>query len=252
MARVAIITGATGGLGMEFTRVINSYDDIDEIWAVGRNNDKLNSMKEMYDKVVSVRADFSDNGMEILSRKIEEEKPDIRLLINNAGVGYLGPYENMEPKRVKEFCNINCTVPAEIIAASLPYMQERAGILNISSASSFQPNPYLALYSASKVFVKNLSRALNVELKSRKIIVTAVCPGWVDTDMLPREKDGKKIKYTGMISVEKVVEKALKDYKKGKDMSTPGFFAKYFRFYSKVVPTRIVMKQWTAVIRKYL
>ncbi len=252
MAKVAIITGATGGLGMEFTRVIDTYDDIDEIWAVGRNREKLNRLKEMYDKVIPVRADFADDGMITVSRKMEEEKPDVRLLINNAGVGYLGGYEQMEPTNINEFCGINCTVPAELIFVALPYMQEGAGILNISSASSFQPNPYLALYSASKVFLKNLSRALSVELKPRKITVTAVCPGWIDTDMLPRERDGKKIKYTGMISVEKVVKKALKDYKKGKDMSTPGFFAKYFRFYSKVVPTRIVMKQWTAVIRKYL
>lgn len=252
MARVAIITGATGGLGMEFTRVIDSYDDIDEIWAVGRNKDKLNQLKEMYDKVISVQADLSDGGMEIISRKMKEENPDIRLLINNAGVGYLGFYEKMEPESVRDFCSINCTVPAELISASLPHMQEGAGILNISSASSFQPNPYLALYSASKVFLKNFSRALSVELKPRKIKVTAVCPGWIDTDMLPREKDGKKIRYTGMISAEKVVEKALKDNKKGKDMSTPGFFSKYFRFYSKVTPTRIVMKQWTAIIGKYL
>ena len=252
MARVAIITGATGGLGTEFVHVINSYASVDEIWAVGRNNDKLNKIKEVYNKVIPVRADFADDGMEIVSRKIEEEKPDIRLLINNAGVGYLGKYENMEPESVKEFCSINCTVPAELISVSLPYMQEDAGILNVSSASSFQPNPYLALYSASKVFVKNLSRALNVELKPRKITVTAVCPGWVDTDMLPREKDGRKIKYTGMISAEKVVEKALRDNRRGKDMSTPGFFSKYFRFYSKVIPTRIVMEQWTAIIGKYL
>ncbi len=252
MIRVAIITGATGGLGTEFTRVISSYDDIDEIWAVGRNIDKLTRMKEMYDKVISVPVDFADNGMEILSRKLKEEKPDIRLLINNAGVGYLGHYENMEPKSVKALCSINCTVPAELISVSLPYMQEGAGILNISSASSFQPNPYLALYSASKVFVKNFSRALNIELKPRKIRVTAVCPGWIDTDMLPREKNGKVIKYTGIISAKKVVERALRDHKKGKDISTPGFFSKYIRFYSKVTPTSIVMKQWTAIIGKYL
>ncbi len=252
MIRVAIITGATGGLGTEFTRVISSYDDIDEIWAVGRNIDKLTRMKEMYDKVISVPVDFADNGMEILSHKLKEEKPDIRLLINNAGVGYLGHYENMEPKSVKALCSINCTVPAELISVSLPYMQEGAGILNISSASSFQPNPYLALYSASKVFVKNFSRALNIELKPRKIRVTAVCPGWIDTDMLPREKNGKVIKYTGIISAKKVVERALRDHKKGKDISTPGFFSKYIRFYSKVTPTSIVMKQWTAIIGKYL
>ena len=252
MARVAIITGATGGLGMEFTRVVNSYDDIDEIWAVGRNREKLNILKETYGKVIPISADLSADGLSIITRKIEEENPDIRLLINNAGIGYLGAYEEMGDESVKSFCDINCTAPAVLISAALPYMHEGSGILNVSSASSFQPNPYLSLYSASKVFVKNLSRALYMELKPRKISVTAVCPGWIDTDMLPQEKNGKKIKYTGIISSKKVVEKALKDNKRGKDISTPGWFSKYFRVYSKITPTKLVMNQWTRVIRQYM
>ena len=128
MAKIAIVTGATGGLGAEFVRVINLYDDIDEIWAVGRNTEKLNKLAQMHNKVIPMQADFSDNGMEIISCKIKEEKPDIRLLINNAGVGFLGPYEAMEPKSVSDFCSINCTAPAELISASLPYMGDGAGI----------------------------------------------------------------------------------------------------------------------------
>lgn len=252
MARVAIITGATGGLGMEFIRVIDNWDDIDEIWAVGRNEDKLNNLSDSYKKVVAIRADLLKNGMEILAEKVMSEKPEIRLLINNAGVGYFGLFEKLDGKQVENYCSLNCTVPSRLISCSLPYMNEGSGILNISSASSFQPNPYLALYSASKVYLKNLSRALSMELKSRGITVTAVCPGWIDTEMLPHEKDGKSIKYTGMIRAEKVVKRALKDYRKGKDMSVPGAFSKWFRFYSKVMPTGIVMKQWMKVTRKYL
>ena len=252
MASIALITGATGGLGMEFTRVINSYSDIDEIWAIGRNTEKLESIKSKYQKVVPISADLSTDGAQVIKRKIEEEKPDIKLLINNAGIGYLGEYEKMGTEKILNFCEINCTAPATLISVALPYMHEGAGILNISSASSFQPNPYLALYSASKVFVKNLSRALYMELKPRKITVTAVCPGWIDTDMLPREKDGKQIKYTGIISAEKVVQKALKDNRKGRDMSTPGWFSKYFRVYSKVTPTKITMKQWMKIVEKFV
>jgi short-subunit dehydrogenase len=252
MASIALITGATGGLGMEFTRVINSYGDIDEIWAIGRNTEKLETIKSKYQKVVPISADLSADGVCVIKRKIEEEKPNIKLLINNAGIGYLGEYEKMGTEKIQNFCEINCNVPATLISVALPYMHEGAGILNISSASSFQPNPYLALYSASKVFVKNLSRALYMELKPRKITVTAVCPGWIDTDMLPREKDGKKIKYTGIISAEKVVKKALKDNRKGRDMSTPGWFSKYFRVYSKVTPTKITMKQWMKIVEKFV
>ena len=252
MARVAIVTGATGGLGMEFVSSVNSRDDIEEIWAIGRNTDKLNALSSSFSKVRTICADLLDNGMELVANKLTNERPDVRLLINNAGVGYLGLYEEMDSQKIQNFCNLNCTIPSMLITLVLPYMREGSGILNISSASSYQPNPYLALYSASKVYLKNLSRALYVELKPKQINVTAVCPGWIDTEMLPKENNGKKIKYTGIISAKKVVSKALNDNLKGKDMSTPGLFSKYFRFYSKVTPTRIVMSQWKHIIRKYM
>ena len=126
---------------------------------------------------------------------------------------------------IDDLCKINCRVPSMLISIALPYMCAGARILNIASASSFQPNPYLSMYSASKVSLKNLSRALSVELKPRGITVTAVCPGWVDTGMLPREKNGRPIRYIGMVKPDVVVKKALRDSRYGKDLSTPGFFA---------------------------
>lgn len=252
MKRIAIVTGATGGIGGIFVKKICAMDDIDEVWAVGRNKDKLDALCAVSQKVVPVIADLASDGADVISRLISEKSPDIRILVNNAGTGYMGPFEKMEKGQVRDICRLNCSVPSELISVTLPYMHEGAKILNISSASSFQPNPYLAMYSASKVYLKNFSRAINVELKSRKITATAVCPGWVDTGMLPRTKDGKEIKYAGMIDPETVVNKALKDSAKGKDMSVPGAFAKYFRFYSKIMPTNIVMNQWSRSIRKYV
>ena len=252
MKRIAIVTGATGGIGGIFVKKICAMDDIDEVWAVGRNKDKLDALCAVSQKVVPVTADLASDGADVISCLISEKSPDIRILVNNAGTGYMGPFEKMEKGQVRDICRLNCSVPSELISVTLPYMHEGAKILNISSASSFQPNPYLAMYSASKVYLKNFSRAINVELKSRKITATAVCPGWVDTGMLPRTKDGKEIKYAGMIDPETVVNKALKDSAKGKDMSVPGAFAKYFRFYSKITPTNIVMNQGSRSIRKYV
>lgn len=252
MARVAIITGATGGLGAEFIRRVDSREDIDEIWAIGRNVNKLKELSDSYAKVKTIGVDLLDNGMEIISDKLTGEHPNVRLLINNAGIGYFGLYEEMDSQKVRDFCSLNCTIPSMLMTLVLPFMSEGSGILNISSASSYQPNPFLALYSASKVYLKNLSRALYVELKPRHINVTAVCPGWIDTEMLPKEKNGMKIRYTGMISAKKVVSKALKDNRKGKDMSTPGLFSKYFRLYSKVTPTKLLMNQWKRIIEKYI
>ena len=252
MAGLAIITGATGGIGNQFVKTVCRFDDIDEIWAVGRNKEKLESLKNQYPKITAVEADFSKDGVSVIAELIKKKNPDIRLLINNAGIAYMGQFEKMSVSDVERFCKINCSAPSELMSIVLPNMKEGAKIINVSSASSFQPNPYLSMYSASKVYLKNLSRALKVELKSKGISVTCVCPGWVDTEMLPRMQNGKKVKYAGMLSAEKVVRKALKDSARGKEMSVPGFFAKYLRFYSKIMPAKIVMKQWLMIMKKYL
>ncbi len=252
MARVAIVTGATGGIGIKFVERICLMDDIDEIWAVGRNKEKLNKLLEKSSKVFPVDADLAVDGVNVIADMIDRDKPDIRILINNAGIGYMGSYDDMGRNKVAACCTVNCTAPSELISIVLPFMKEGAKILNISSASSFQPNPYLTVYSASKVYLKNLSRALSVELKPRGITVTCVCPGWVDTGMLPKTKGGETIKYNGLISPDLVVDKALRDCSRGKDMSVPGYFAKYFRFYSKITPASLVMKLWVNAIKKYI
>lgn len=255
MARIAIVTGATGGIGAEFVREICSnaaYADIDEIWAVGRNKDKLESLRTFSAKVVAVESDLASDGVSVLARRMAEAAPDLRLLVNNAGTAYMGLFEKMEAGQVEGMCTVNCSSLASLTAESLPYMHEGAGIVNVASAASFQPNPYLSLYSASKAFVRQLSRALAVELKGRDIRVTCACPGWVDTGMLPREKDGVKIRYPGMISPGDVARKALADNRKGKDMSVPSFFAQFCRLYSKWMPTKLVMAQWSHMIAKYI
>lgn len=257
MKKVAIITGATGGIGAGFVKELVNMDDVDEVWAIGRNKLRLEELKKISPKVVIIEADLSVDGVDIIDKKIKEmntkKEINVSILVNDAGVAYMGEFENMSTEEVERFCKINCSAPSEIISIALPYMHEDSRILNISSASSFQPNPYLTMYSASKVFLTNFSRALGLELRHRGITVTCVCPYWVDTEMLPRTReDGKRIKYTGMISVDKVVKKALRDSRLGRDMSVPGFFANYFRFYAKIMPTSIVMKQWIFGIRNYI
>ncbi len=252
MKKVAIITGATGGIGRKFVEAINAYEDIDEVWAVARNRCKLDLLHFEHAKVVAVDADLSNEGVKVIRNKLLLEKPYVRILVNNAGAAYMGLFEEMGTENIERLVRLNCSAPAALVSEVLPYMKPGARILNVSSASSFQPNPYLCMYSASKVFVKNFSRALSYELKPRKITVTAVCPGWVDTEMLQKEWDGKKVRYPGMISADLVVEKALADSSKGKDMSVPSFFAKYFRAYSKIMPSRIVMRQWVHSVKDYV
>ena len=247
---IAIVTGATGDIGEEFVKSLLS--ETDQVWAVGRNENKLTSLKEKYgDKIVPVRVDLSDRD-DIFSfcEKIESEKPEIRYLVNNAGVAKMKPVSEFTLEEISDMLDINDKAATLICRACIPYMVKGSYILNVASASAFQPNPYIALYSASKAYLLSFTRSLNVE--NENITCTAVCPGWVDTKMLPKQRDGKDIRYPGMTPASKVVEIALKDCHKGKDVSVCSFYFRYMRFLSKVTPHSIAMKMWVKAIRQYI
>lgn len=247
---IAIVTGATGDIGEEFVKSLLSESD--QVWAVGRSENKLTSLKEKYgDKIVPVRVDLSDRD-DIFSfcEKIESEKPEIRYLVNNAGVAKMKPVSEFTLEEISDMLDINDKAATLICRACIPYMVKGSYILNVASASAFQPNPYIALYSASKAYLLSFTRSLNVENES--ITCTAVCPGWVDTKMLPKQRDGKDIRYPGMTPASKVVDVALKDCHKGKDVSVCSFYFRYMRFLSKVTPHSIAMKMWVKAIRQYI
>lgn len=247
---IAIITGATGDIGEEFVRKL--IGEVDSVWAVGRSENKLSPLKDLFgEKIIPVKVDLSDKD-EIFSfcRKIESEKPSIKYLVNNAGTAKMAPVSDFTLEEISDMLDINDKAATLICRACIPYMEKDSYILNIASASAFQPNPYIALYSASKAYLLSFTRSLNVENES--ITCTAVCPGWVDTKMLPKTNNGKDIKYPGMVTASKVVESALKDCKKGKDVSVCSFYYRYMRFLSKVTPHRTLMKFWVKGIQQYI
>ena len=247
---IAIITGATGDIGEEFVK--NLLPEVDQVWAVARSENKLFSLKEKYgEKIVPVRVDLSDrNDIFSFCSKIESDKPEIKYLVNNAGVAKMKPVSEFSLEEISSMLDINDKAATLICRACIPYMMKGSYILNVASASAFQPNPYIALYSASKAYLLSFTRSLNVE--NENITCTAVCPGWVDTQMLPKKNHGKDIKYPGMTPASKVVEVALKDCHKGKDVSVCSFYFRYMRFLSKVTPHSIAMKMWVKAIRQYI
>ena len=253
MSEIAIVTGATGGLGQAFIKKLVK-EDLDEIWAVARNGRKLAALKRKYgSRIRPVKCDLADpDGLSGLGRLIAVEKPDIKLLINNAGVGSMGKASDLSAAETAKTIDLNCKAVCLLCGFCLPFMSEGARILNISSASSFQPVPYLGLYASTKAFVRSYSRALNVELRERGIICTAVCPGWIDTEMLPKERGGKTVRYPGLVSPGRVAAQALRDSAKGRDMSVCGLFVKYEHLLSKLLPQRLLMKIWLRGIRDYV
>lgn len=251
--RIAIITGASGGIGKEFTKLL-LQEEVDEIWAIARNQEKLTALRnELGDKIVSVSKDLS-KSTELLSIRemLNDQKPVIAYLINNAGLARMGSYQDFPTEEIEDTIHINCSAVAILCSLCIPYMVKGSRILNISSASSFQPLPYLNLYSATKVFERAYSRSLNIELRGTGITSTAVCPSWVDTDLLIKELNGKTIKFPGIVTSERVAIKALRDAKRGKDMSVCSLYVKYQHMLAKLFPQKAVMNTWVRRINKYI
>lgn len=248
MKNIAVITGASSGIGKEFCRQVDSYG-FDEIWAIARNQEKLDLLKnELKTPVKTISLDLIEKeSFEKYEELLKEEKPAVKLLVNCSGFGKYGRYDEIPVKDSEDMVLTNCVATIKMTYITIPFMPSKSNILEIASIAAFQPIPYFAIYGATKAFVLSFSRALNVELKHRQIPVTAVCPYWTKTNFfnVANTTSNKTVtKYPVMYSVEKVVGKALKDSKKGKDKSIYGGTAKFQAFMAKILPHKSIMKIW--------
>lgn len=251
--RIAIVTGASGGIGREFTKLM-LQEDLDEIWTIARNKEKLLELKKDFgEKIVTISKDLTKiDELYSIEEMLKEEEIVVSYLVNNAGVAKMGSYKEFALKEIEDTVRINCSVMPMLCNLCIPYMKSGSRIINISSASSFQPLPYINLYAATKAFERSYSRSLNVELRGTGITSIAVCPSWVDTELLTKEINGEKVKFPGIVSADKVAIKALKDAKRGKDMSVCTLYVKWIHLLAKIFPQRIVIDTWTRKIKKYV
>ena len=147
---------------------------------------------------------------------------NIRYLINNAGFAKFCSYDDISIDESINMIDLNISGVVAMGLVCIPHMKKGSHILNIASQASFQPLPYQNIYSSTKAFVRNYTRALNVELREKGITATAVCPGWMKTGLYDRGIiDAKKAttNFTNMVTPDVVAKKALADAEHGKDMS---------------------------------
>lgn len=252
--KIAIVTGASGGIGREFTRLM-CMENLDEVWVIARSVAKLEALKETLGEKVRVMPADLTQVSEI--RKIEEtlsiEQPEIAYLINNAGMLKMGKAsEDFSIEEISAMVDLNSKSMALMCKICRPFLKKGSKIINVASSSAFLPLPYLNVYAASKVFARNYSRALNVELKGTGITATAVCPGWVDTPLAPSTFNGKDMNLMGVVQPKPVAEKALKAAKKGKDVFVYPFSFQALHVIAKLCPQRWAMAIWKWTIRKNL
>lgn len=242
---IAILTGATGGIGAEFLALL-AKEKLDRIWCIARNEKKLAAIRETYgEKIRTFSLDLSrEDSIRTVQAMLEAERPNVAYLINNAGMARFGNWDAFDTETIRQYIDLNVKSVVMMTQTVLPFMHTGSRIINMSSQSSFQPLPYVNLYAAGKAFLRSYSRSLNQELEGTGITVTACCPGWVDTEMLPKTYCGIPIRYPGLSKPADVAEQALRDAKKGRDMSVYSLYVKAQHLAAKLLPQKAVMKYW--------
>lgn len=246
--KIAIITGASSGLGAEFARVIaEKYTELDEIWLIARRKDRLTEFTKTYPaKIIRlITLDLSlDSSYGELSAILEQEQPDIQILINNAGYERSGRFDEMNLDVILNMINVNIKGMTAINRICLPYMKFGTFAVITCSVSGFSPIPGLAVYSPSKAYACFHGRSLRQEMKQKGVNVFLLCPGNMDTEMNPRggTTQSKKLNTLPFLDLKYIAKKSLNKAEKGEAIYTPNSFYKFYRLVCKLLPTCILMK----------
>lgn len=249
MKNIAVITGASSGMGKEFVKQLDGK--FDEIWGIGLSQYDLDELgKEIKTPFKGLELDLTEEGsFEKYIELLNAEAPNVKWLVNAAGFGKFGRHNEINIDSSADMIDLNCKALMKMTEITLHYMQNGGRIVEIASVAGFQPIPYMAVYGASKAFVVSYARALNQELKYRNIKVTCVCPFWTKTNFFnvaqnTKAKNPVVTKYVAMYYPEDVVKKAIKDTNKGKELSICGFIARSQVRLVNMLPKKLVMKTW--------
>jgi short-subunit dehydrogenase len=247
----ALITGASAGLGREFARQLAGRAR--SLVLVARREQKLNELRDELmqqnpNLSVHVRktnlADLAQ--LEELIAWLEREKIDVDLLINNAGLGNLGPFATSDPTRNEQMMLVNMVALTSLTRRLLPGMIARkcGAILNVSSSAGFLPIPGFAVYAATKAYVTSFSEALRAELRGTGVSVCALCPGPVHTEFQEVAKRPGDQPEGGPefvhVPAEQVVQNALAALEANRPIVIPGLAMKLGMFLVRITPMSIL------------
>ena len=247
--KIAVVTGASSGMGREFVRQIGYfYRDLDEIWVIARRRGRLEQLRE--ESRLPLRIFEGDLMKKQVYKEyhnaLREFSPNVRMLVNGAGFGKSGTFTDIAAKGRKlqtDMVDLNCSALTRMTQMTLPWMGRGGRILNLASAAAFCPQPGFVVYAATKSYVLSFSRALGAELKYRGISVTAVCPGPVNTEFFdisgPLTSPLKKLT---LARPSRVVHRALKDSRKRKSLSVYGAAMKTVRLGTKLIPHSLILQ----------
>ncbi len=228
MKNIALVTGASSGIGLELAKVHASKGG--DLILVARRNDRLNEVKEKILEKYGVEVEIivkdlaADGAGKELYEEIKERGHRVEYLINNAGFGGHGYFYEREWKRDHDMIVLNILTLTELTRMFLPEMVERGSgrILNVASMAGFIPGPFQAVYYATKAFVLSFSEAIASELDGSGVTVTALCPGPTKTEFEEVADVAGSKAFMIQASVESVARFGYKSMLKGRAVAVPG------------------------------
>ncbi len=251
---IAIITGASGGIGSEFARQLKELAGIDEFWFIARRSERMEALRdELGVKAKIICADLTvSDGINKIREALAEEKPRVKFLVNCSGFGNFGAFDELTEDEVVKMIDLNVKALVLITHMCIPYIERGGRIVQLGSASCFTPLPYFNIYSSSKVFVLHYSKSLNFELKRYGIRSTCFCPGWVDTEFLEKSvaNEGRSHpnKMKPLLDCKKVVRGCVKASIKGRTMYVTNAQTKLQHLLFKILPDPILTKLWLGMV----
>lgn len=246
--KVGIITGASSGLGAEFACRAGLYDGgLDELWLIARRTDRLHALEAKLTgcRVRCVSLDLADPAsFEAYRLLLEAERPDVRLLVDCAGLGFLGDFEKIPVRDDIAMCDVNIRALTVLTALTIPYLSKGSGMILISSIASFAPTPRMTVYASTKAYISSLAKGLRAELAPRGINVLVVNPCPMDTEFLEIGKiagNSRAFARLPRCKPAQVAEVSLRKSAKGRGQYTPLLLFKCYRVLAKLLPHSFIM-----------
>ncbi|HVU30165.1 MAG TPA: SDR family oxidoreductase [Sphingomicrobium sp.] len=244
MKNIALVTGASAGLGVEFARQLSKRGH--SLVLVARRKERIEELASELGNARAVAMDLSkSNAASSLFADIEDNGERIDLLVNNAGFGLIGRFAELDARRQREMIDLNVGTLTDLCRLVAPRMIERGSgaILNVASTAAFQPGPKMAVYFATKAFVLSLTEALHEELKPHGVKVTCLCPGPTRTEFGEVAGFGGNglFERVAMNSAE-VVRAGLKGLDSNRAVVVPGWTNKVTAASTRFAPRSIVRK----------
>ena len=247
---IAVVTGASSGMGREFVLQLKDYVTVDEIWVIARRADALAALQNHVSiplKIITLDLG-KEESFSAYAETLAVENPNVKLLVNAAGFGKFGSFEKIPLEDEMKMVDLNCKALLAMTRLTLPYMAVGSHILQLDSLSAFQPVPYITTYGATKAFVLSYCRAMNAELKSKGIRMMAMNPGWVKTEFFNhafQTNEGEVQYFDRLYEAKDVVATGLKDlYRSKKDYSIHGLPVRMQVRLVKLLPHSMVMNTW--------